>query len=342
MKLNKKGFTMIELLATIVILSILGVIGVTSTTKYLKQSKQKSYKMMSETVYEATMNCMVQGKCETPTSAVTPTTYTTANLIDLGYLRKLENPGRKNSVCEGSVNVYLTGSSQTEYKNFNYEVNLNCPGLSNATLVWPYSKTADNKEINKIIESSATNSTAMSNSISLKKDYSVGDAINYNPVEGKACAYGEGCYTWYVIKTSSSTDTTVSVMLDHNIGDKVKAMDISSSASVFSVAPNVNYAINYLRGLTSTWKNTPRIMTVAEVTSIYGLAATYSNNIDIGDKTWLAAANGETYWLDNSLNYQSNGYGATVSNTGIFFHTYLAYNGYFSTYNVRPVIDITK
>ena len=70
MKKDNKGFTMVELLAVIVILGVLGTIGVTATMKYLTQSREKSYRMMSQTLYEATMNCMVQGKCSTPTKTM--------------------------------------------------------------------------------------------------------------------------------------------------------------------------------------------------------------------------------------------------------------------------------
>ena len=43
--MNKKGFTLVELLATIVILGVLSTIGITSTSKYLTQSRKKSYKI---------------------------------------------------------------------------------------------------------------------------------------------------------------------------------------------------------------------------------------------------------------------------------------------------------
>lgn len=152
--MNKKGFTMIELLATIVILSILSIIGIASVNKYVQQSKVRSYKLISESVYEATMNCIIQGKCVPPASTSSKTTYTISELKSYGYLKKVENPGKKNSECTGSVNIFIASASSSEYQNYYYQVNLNCPGLSNATLNWPYSKTADNKVVEKIIQES--------------------------------------------------------------------------------------------------------------------------------------------------------------------------------------------
>lgn len=152
--MNKKGFTMVELLATIVVLSILSVIGIASMNKYVQQSKVRSYKLISESVYEATMNCIIQGKCSAPTSIGSKTTYTISELKTLEYLKKVENPGKKNSECDGSVNIFIASASSSEYQNYYYQVNLNCPGLSNATLNWPYSKTADSKDVEKIIQQS--------------------------------------------------------------------------------------------------------------------------------------------------------------------------------------------
>ena len=151
--MNKKGFTMIELLATIVILSILSTVGVVSVTRYIRQSKVKSYRMMSQSVYEAAMNCVVQGKCDAPTGT-TPSTYTTEELLNLGYIKKLENPGNKEKTCSGTVEINQQGRSTNEYKNYYYVVSLKCPSGLEATLVWPYSKSV---EVDDIINNKSSN-----------------------------------------------------------------------------------------------------------------------------------------------------------------------------------------
>ena len=43
--MKKKGFTLVELLAVIIILSLVLVIAVPSVNKYIKQSKEKAYKV---------------------------------------------------------------------------------------------------------------------------------------------------------------------------------------------------------------------------------------------------------------------------------------------------------
>ena len=51
--MNKKGFTLVELLAVIVILSIILVIAVPSVNRYIKQSKEKAYKVQISELLDA-------------------------------------------------------------------------------------------------------------------------------------------------------------------------------------------------------------------------------------------------------------------------------------------------
>ena len=51
--MKKKGFTLVELLAVIVILSLILVIAVPSVNRYIKQSKEKAYNTQTSTIIEA-------------------------------------------------------------------------------------------------------------------------------------------------------------------------------------------------------------------------------------------------------------------------------------------------
>ena len=51
--MKKKGFTLVELLSVIVILSLVLVIAVPSVNKYIKQSKEKAYNTQISTIIEA-------------------------------------------------------------------------------------------------------------------------------------------------------------------------------------------------------------------------------------------------------------------------------------------------
>lgn len=53
-KINNKGFTLVELIATIVILSIIMGIGTYSITKIIKDSKEKDYELLIKEIVDAT------------------------------------------------------------------------------------------------------------------------------------------------------------------------------------------------------------------------------------------------------------------------------------------------
>ena len=140
---SNKGFTMIELLATIVILGFLATIGVVSTGKYLTQSKEKSYRIMSQSVYEAYENCAIQGNCILPSPGSSITYNDITQLKKIGYLDSLRNPNSSKSDCTGLI-VISADSNQTvkEYVKYHYEVRLDCEGMQGIEYyTWPDDKT---------------------------------------------------------------------------------------------------------------------------------------------------------------------------------------------------------
>lgn len=141
MKKNNKGFTLIELLAVLVLLGVLGTIGVTATMKYLTQSRQKSYRIMSQTIYEAYENCAIQGKCSLPTSGSKIVNYNIKKLLDMGYLENLTNPNTNKEDCSGTMNIEAgTDVSSSGYIKYTYEVSLECPGMETKVYTWPDEK----------------------------------------------------------------------------------------------------------------------------------------------------------------------------------------------------------
>lgn len=128
--MNNKGFSLIEMLATVVILGVLGTIAVVGTTKYINKSRKKAYIVMSQSIYEAAMNCQTKGDCTTGSyGANNNNNNNFTDLVDLGYLDELKNPISGKKHCEGIVHIRSTPNSTSEYKKYSYEVELKCPGL---------------------------------------------------------------------------------------------------------------------------------------------------------------------------------------------------------------------
>lgn len=151
--MNSKGFSLIEMLAAVVILGILGTIAVVGTTKYIKQSREKAYIVMSQSIYEAAMNCQTKGDCTSPGIYLVNfqghSIGKDNDLITKGYIDELKNPISKNDPCQGFVRIEENDTSK-EYKKYLYKVTLKCPGLivkekrGNCTITWPDYKSDEN------------------------------------------------------------------------------------------------------------------------------------------------------------------------------------------------------
>ena len=101
--MNKKGFTLVEVLATITILSVLMTIAVVSVSFIMKKSRDRAYIQIRESVETATYNYMVKnGKQDS---------VKIKELVDDGYLEAPIDPVSKEA-C-----VYGTTSKVVIYKN---------------------------------------------------------------------------------------------------------------------------------------------------------------------------------------------------------------------------------
>ena len=113
---NNKGFTLIEMLGTVVILGIIGTIAVTAVTKYLGSSKKEAYKMLQDAAYEAVNNCASESNCILSDG----TTIQISELKEKGYLDSFKNPKNSSKECSGSVEVKIEetyGSGKIENYN---------------------------------------------------------------------------------------------------------------------------------------------------------------------------------------------------------------------------------
>lgn len=122
--MNNKGFTLVELLAVVAIISILAGVAVPAVSKHLKKTKKFSYENTQESICDAANNKIVDDlkTCNTFSNC----TFTIDTLITEGYLEKIEDPN--GGTCSGSIKVKFQTSSGSEsaLDEYVYEGYLKC------------------------------------------------------------------------------------------------------------------------------------------------------------------------------------------------------------------------
>ena len=111
-KLNKKGFTMVELLAVITILGIISGIAIISVSGYLTSTRQKTMENLATTAYDGMLNYMIERNVLLNPNEVYPAgadtnpesnAITLEELYDDGKIDRPTNPYNTAGVCEGYV-----------------------------------------------------------------------------------------------------------------------------------------------------------------------------------------------------------------------------------------------
>jgi len=135
--MNKKAFTLIELLAVVIILGILGGLAVGAYYKYLDKARNESFKMAEKTlvndVKDAYADCLSNfGNefCDNHSNFgyINETIYLN-ELIQTGYSNKIKDPYDTNSYCDPNlsyVKVIVNTASTQINKDINYQVCLVC------------------------------------------------------------------------------------------------------------------------------------------------------------------------------------------------------------------------
>lgn len=102
MKLNKKGFSMVELLAVVVILGILVGVGVPAVSKYLQKSRTQAYETMEKNAYTAAKNYLIDNNIDVDDVL---TIDIKNDLVDIQYMDRLVDPVDNGEECTGEVDV---------------------------------------------------------------------------------------------------------------------------------------------------------------------------------------------------------------------------------------------
>lgn len=122
----KKGFTLIEVLAVLVILAVIGMITVPAVTRIITESKQKSYDSQVELIIENAKRWATDNNYLLPDD---DSVYKlpVKRLIDEEYLTnikdgKLKNPLDSSKSMDGCVYI----NYNEEYNQYLYEYRENC------------------------------------------------------------------------------------------------------------------------------------------------------------------------------------------------------------------------
>ena len=135
MKKNKNrsdlGFTMVELLAVIVLMGILFAIAIPAVTKYINKSKKASFETALKTSYEAAENYMM----DNDTAIILPvggnTEVTLSELTRLDYMENVYDTVGEQKLCsdnaESKVTITRTADTEGGLANYRYDVVIHCP-----------------------------------------------------------------------------------------------------------------------------------------------------------------------------------------------------------------------
>lgn len=137
---ERKGFTLIELIAVVVILGIIALIAVPAVTSYLSGSQMSSYKIAEQNLAEAAYNmftdCAGVGESDAcrQYSVPDPNSYVTVPLsvlVDNGFLNPIEDPKNQGTYCDQdkSFAIIMNDATDTDFNaKLSYKACLYCEG----------------------------------------------------------------------------------------------------------------------------------------------------------------------------------------------------------------------
>lgn len=128
MKLNKKGFTLVEILATIVILGILIGIAVVSISYILSNAKDGFYKNLEEQLILATKSYYTDHRTLLPQNIGQKRKVTVETLIKNNYFKRGDVVDYSKEECDTTASYVQVIKSAKD--NFIYTVYLKCPAYS--------------------------------------------------------------------------------------------------------------------------------------------------------------------------------------------------------------------
>ncbi len=367
--MKKRGFTLIEFLAVILIIGIIVLIAIPTVNKIIKQSKKSAFETTVNNVVSA-----IEDACHLQTlkGEILTTSYTfTDGVISPTLNIKSDLPKIGTAIVDSSCKVTLN--------------------VTNGKFIATKLSSADSVTV---AESGEVPETPRTYTV-----YANGTAVYFNPVTGTKCTAGQsvsatgtkdGCMKWYAFNDGGASTDIINLILDHNTtalvawnttGSNVRGptdimIQLASDTSTWAGVPTRSDSYSVKNG-TSTYTidysiYKARLITAAEIATITGNSSFVEATtpykswfyLDSNNKTQTATTNGASNysWLFDYTNGCTS-YGCNIadsSNSGYWTSTSISgdtsiawcvsrngdlNNNYVTsaTYRgVRPVITIAK
>ncbi len=182
MKKNNRGFTIVEVLAVIVILGILMVVAVPAVYKYLSKSRNFSYDNMYKSVFSAAQNYHLENNdvfVADEDHAFYDEDFVKNTLVEEQYLEPLLDPASEGNQCSAEVFILLPSSESQEQdsetlEDFYYKVHLKCSAHEGTKTFNSVGDIVDEDAINEGIKDAIKNTT-------FKMKYDNKNGASYTP-----------------------------------------------------------------------------------------------------------------------------------------------------------------
>lgn len=116
---NRKGFSLVELLAVISIIGILSGVAMSAYSKYTSKATTKSYDSLAKSAIVAAESYLSANSYKSEISI--------NELYTKSYLSNINDPGDTNKKCTGVVSVTTNAASDNALEKYDYSVTVCCP-----------------------------------------------------------------------------------------------------------------------------------------------------------------------------------------------------------------------
>lgn len=272
--MNKKGFTLVELLAVIGLIAAFALITIPTVDSLIKKQKQKLYEGHKKNITEALKTWGNMNIDSLPDEDEESITVDLRQLKVVGLIEdNMTNP--KTNKCYANTNTFTITKEKNGY-------------------VYVVSDLVDGSNSDCSLE---------------YEEYANGEAVYFNPITGKECSSTNavsiagtktGCMKWYAFN-DSTTSNTVNLILDHNTTAVVQWNSTGQNNEMNEINDELENLVSSFN-----WQFTPRLISADEIATITGnnefnsSTSTYADSYFVGINEKVSAYEGAE-WIEHQL-----------------------------------------